>query len=67
MILALLLQLQTGTRPTKRMVELLHFYAQGLVSDTELIKGLKERAREADLARESSRKRYLAKKQAAGK
>lgn len=67
MILALLLQLQTGTRPTKRMIELLHFYAQGLVSDTALIDGLKERAREADLARESSRKRYLAKKQAAGK
>ena len=67
MILALLLQLQTGTRPTKRMIELLHFYAQGLVSDAALIEGLKERAREADLARESSRKRYLAKKHAAGK
>jgi len=67
MILALLLQLQTGVRPTKRMIELLHFYTQGLVSDTALIHGLKERAREADLARESSRKRYLAKKHAAGK
>ena len=60
MILALLLQLQTGMRPTKRMIELLHFYAQGLVSETELVNGLKARAREADLARESSRKRYLA-------
>jgi hypothetical protein len=67
MILALLLQLQTGRRPTKRMIELLHFYAQGLVSDEELVEGLKARAREADLARESSRKRYLAKKQAAGR
>lgn len=67
MILALLLQLQTGARPTKRMIELLHFYAQGLASETELLDGLKERAREADLARESSRKRYLAKKQAARK
>jgi len=67
MILALLLQLKTGSRPTKRMIELLHFYVQGMVSDRELIAGLKERAREADLARESSRKRYLAKKQAAGK
>lgn len=67
MILALLLQLKTGSRPTKRMIELLHFYVQGMVSDKELIEGLKERSREADLARESSRKRYLAKKQAAGK
>lgn len=67
MILALLLQLQTGTRPTKRMIELLHFYAQGLVSETELVNGLKARAREADLARESSRKRYLANKQAVQK
>ena len=67
MILALLLQIQTGARPTKRMIELLHFHVQGLVSDTELVNGLKSRAREADLARESSRKRYLAKKQAAQK
>jgi hypothetical protein len=67
MILALLLQLQTGRRPTKRMIELLHFYAQGLASEQELLLGLQERAREADLARESSRKRYLAKKQASGK
>ena len=67
MILALLLQLQTGRRPTKRMIELLHFYVQGMVSETELIAGLKARAREADLARESSRKRYLAAKRAAGK
>ena len=67
MILALLLQLQTGRRPTKRMIELLHFYAQGMVSETELIIGLKARAHEADLARESSRKRYLANKQAARK
>ena len=68
MILALLLQqLQTGRRPTKRIIELLHFYAQGMVSETELIVGLKARAREADLARESSRKRYLADKQAARK
>lgn len=67
MILALLLQLQTGRRPTKRMIELLHFYAQGMVSETELIIGLKARAREADLARESSRKRYLANKKATGK
>jgi len=67
MILALLLQLQTGRRPTKRMIELLHFYAQGLAGETELLEGLKARAREADLARESSRKRYLAKKQAARK
>jgi Transposase DDE domain len=67
MILALLLQLQTGQRPTKRMIELLHFYAQGMVSETELIIGLKARAREADLARESSRKRYLASKQAVRK
>lgn len=63
MILALLLQLQTGRRPTKRMIELLHFYVQGMVSETELIVGLKARAREADLARESSRKRYLSNKQ----
>jgi Transposase DDE domain len=63
-ILTLLIQLQTGRRPTKRMIELLHFYAQGMVSETELIVGLKARAREADLARESSRKRYLANKQA---
>ena len=62
MILALLLQLQTGRRPTKRIIELLHFYAQGMVSETELIVGLKARAREADLARESSRKRYVADK-----
>jgi hypothetical protein len=67
MILALLLQLQTGRRPTKRMIELLHFYAQGMVSETEFIAGLKARAREADLARESSRKRYLANKQATQK
>jgi hypothetical protein len=67
MILALLLQLQTGRRPTKRMIELLHFYAQGMVSETELIIGLKARAHEADLARESSRKRYLANKQAVQK
>jgi hypothetical protein len=67
MILALLLQLQTGRRPTKRMIELLHFYAQGMVSETELVAGLKARAREADLARASSRKRYLANQQAAGK
>ena len=67
MILALLLQLQTGRRPTKRMIELLHFYAQGMVSETELIIGLKARAHEADLARESSRKRYLANKQAVRK
>lgn len=67
MILALLLQIQTGTRPTKRMIELLQFYVQGLASDTELLEGLKARAREADLARESSRKRYLAKKQATRK
>lgn len=67
MILALLLQLQTGTRPTKRMIELLHFYVQGLASETELLEGLKARACEADLARESSRKRYLAKKQATRK
>lgn len=64
MILALLMQLQTGQRPTKRMIELLHFYAQGMVSETELVAGLKSRAREADLARASSRKRYLASKQA---
>ncbi len=64
---AMLLQLRTGTRPTKRMIELLHFYAQGMVSETEPVNGLKARAREADLARESSRKRYLAKKQAAQK
>lgn len=67
MILALLLQLQTGRRPTKRMIELLQFYVQGMVSETELVTGLKARAREADLARESSRKRYLASKQAARK
>ena len=67
MILALLLQLRTGVRPTKRMIELLHFYAQGLVSETEFVNGLKARAREADLARESSRKRYLANQQAARK
>jgi len=67
MILALLLQLQTGMRPTKRMIELLHFYAQGLVGEEELVNGLKARAREADLARESSRKRYLANKSAARK
>ena len=46
-------QLQTGRRPTKRMIELLHFYAQGMVSETELIVGLKTRVREADLAREN--------------
>lgn len=44
-----------------RMIELLQFYVQGMVSEKELIIGLKARAREADLARESSRKRYLAK------
>ncbi len=66
-ILALLLQLQTGRRPTKRMSKLLHFYVPGMVSETELIVGLKARAREAYLARESSRKRYLASKEAARK
>jgi hypothetical protein len=64
MILALLLQLKIGARPTKRMIELLHFHAQGLVGETALIEGLKARAREADLARQSSRRRYLAKKHA---
>jgi hypothetical protein len=67
MILALLLQLRTGERPTKRMIELLHFHVQGLASDEELIKGLKDLAREADLARESARRRYLAKKASARK
>jgi hypothetical protein len=67
MILALLLQLQTGTGPTKRMIELLQFHVQGLASESELLEGLKKRAREADLARASSRKRYLAKKEQARK
>jgi IS4 transposase len=49
------------------LIEPLHFHVQGMVGETELIAGLKARAREADLARESSRKRYLANKQAAGK
>jgi hypothetical protein len=62
MILAQLLQLQTGQRLTKRMIELLHFYAQGMVSDKEVVIGLKARAREADLVRDRSLKPFLAKK-----
>ena len=34
MILALLLQLQTGLRPTKQTIGLLHYYAQGMMSET---------------------------------
>jgi len=40
LIASLLLQLYTGRRPTKRMMELFHFYLLGWASDADLQKGL---------------------------
>lgn len=40
LIAALLLQLYTGRRPTKRMMELIRFYLMGWASESELLSGL---------------------------
>lgn len=57
LVAALLLQLRCGRRPTRRMMELLQFYFQGLASADELSLGL-EREREmaeASAARKKTR------------
>ena len=46
LIAALLLQLYTGQRPTRRMMELIQFYLSGMATLDELVAGL-ERARAA--------------------
>ena len=50
LIAALLLQLYTGQRPTRRMMELIQFYLSGLATLDELVAGL-ERARAATAPR----------------
>ena len=65
LIAALLLQLQCGRRPTRRMMELLHFYFQGHASVKDLQEGLERAAREAALAAASAKAR--AQKKAAQK
>ena len=65
MVAALLLQLRCGRRPTKRMLELLHFYFEGLASAEDLARGLERAAMEADKAAKS--KRLYAQKMAAQK
>jgi hypothetical protein len=62
-IMGLLLQLQCGRRPNRRMLELLQFYFQGLVSAEELGARLAKAAAEAETAARS--KRLYAQKMAA--
>lgn len=65
LIAALLLQLQCGRRPTRRMMELPHFYFQGQASVEELQRGLERAAQEAATAAASAKRR--AQKKAAQK
>jgi hypothetical protein len=65
MVAALLLQLRCGRRPTKRMLELLHFYFEGLASAEDLARGLERAAMAAEKAAKS--KRLYAQKRAAQK
>lgn len=46
LIAALLLQLYTGRRPTKRMMELIRWYLCGMASEVELERGLEQYRRE---------------------
>jgi hypothetical protein len=65
MVAALLLQLQCGRRPNRRMLELVHFYFTGLASVEDLERGL---ARAAAAAEKTARsKRLYAQKKAAGR
>jgi hypothetical protein len=64
-IMGLLLQLQCGRRPNRRMLELLQFYFQGQLSAAELGARLTKAAAEAETAARS--KRLYAQKMAAKK
>ena len=53
LIAALLLQLYTGRRPTKRMMELLQWYLLGWASGAELERGLLQYRRELERRKKS--------------
>jgi hypothetical protein len=59
LIAALLLQLRCGRRPTRRMMELLQFYFQGLASVDDLSLGLEREAAMAEAAAERKKNRRL--------
>jgi len=65
MVAALLLQLQCGRRPNRRMLELVQFYFAGLASVEDLERGLARAAAAAEKAARS--KRLYAQKKAAQK
>ena len=53
LIAALLLQLYTGRRPTKRMMELIRWYLMGVASGAELERGLLQYRRELERRKKS--------------
>lgn len=53
LIAALLLQLYTGRRPTKRMMELIRWYLCGVASGVELERGLEQYRRELERRKKS--------------
>jgi hypothetical protein len=53
LIAALLLQLYTGRRPTKRIMELIRWYLSGVASGAELERGLEQYRRELDRRKKS--------------
>jgi hypothetical protein len=53
LIAALLLQLYTGRRPTKRMMELIRWYLCGMASGSELERGLEQYRRELERRKKS--------------
>jgi IS4 transposase len=53
LIAALLLQLYTGRRPTRRMMELIRWYLMGMASGAELEQGLEQYRRELERRKKS--------------